>query len=159
MHNQSTANRYREVAIKTATPLQLIVILYEAAINALQEARERIDRGDIAGRSRCINKSIAIISELQACLNLKEGGEIASSLDSLYDYMKHRLFKANVEQSVNPLSETESLLENLSSAWKQLVNETHNVKIKRRNHAASKLNVLDAEASPTLRLKSLNISG
>jgi flagellin-specific chaperone FliS len=73
--------------------------------------------------------------------------------------MKSRLFKANVEQSVNPLSETESLLENLSSAWKQLVNETHDGKIKRRNHAASKLRVLDAETSPTIRLKSLNISG
>ncbi len=88
---QSLAHRYQEMAIKTANPLQLIVMLYDAAICSLQEAREQIERKDIAGRSRSINKCIAIISELQSCLNLKAGGEIASSLDRLYDYMKRRI--------------------------------------------------------------------
>src|SRR5512138_3553050 len=99
---QSLAHRYREVAIKTASPLQLVVMLYDAAICCIQEAREQMDRRDIEGRSRSINKSIAIISELQSCLNLKAGGEIASSLNRLYDYMKRTIFRANVEQSSAP---------------------------------------------------------
>ncbi len=120
---QSPAHRYREVAVKTANPLQLIVMLYDAAICSLQEARGQIERKDIAGRSRSINKCIAIISELQSCLNLNAGGDIANSLDRLYDYMKRRIFRANVEQSVQPLAEIETLLENLRSAWGELVGQ------------------------------------
>jgi flagellar secretion chaperone FliS len=120
---QSLANRYREVAINTATPLQLVVMLYDEAICSLQEARGHIERKDIGNRSRALNKSIAIISELQSCLNLKAGGEIASSLNRLYDYMKRRIFRANVEQSIQPVTEVEVLLENLRSAWKELVRQ------------------------------------
>jgi flagellar protein FliS len=99
-------------------------MLYDAAICSLQEARGQIERKDIAGRSRSINKCISIISELQSCLDLNAGGEIASSLDRLYDYMKRRVFRANVEQSVQPLLEIENLLENLRSAWSELVGQT-----------------------------------
>ena len=120
---QSLAHRYREVAIKTASPLQLVVMLYDAAICCIQEAREQMERKDIASRSRSVNKCIAIISELQACLNLKAGGEIAVSLNRLYDYMKGRIFRANVEQTSQPLTEVETLLENLRSAWVELVSQ------------------------------------
>ena len=121
---QSSAHRYREVAVKTANPLQLIVMLYDAAICSLQEAQAHIERKDIAGRSRSLNKCIAILAELQSCLNLRAGGEIASSLDRLYDYMKRRIFRANVEQSVKPLAEVEILLENLRGAWGELVGQS-----------------------------------
>ena len=124
VQKETLAQRYREVAIKTANPLQLVVMLYDAAILSLQDARSHIHKKNIAGRSQSINHSISIISELQACLNRKEGGEIAHSLDRLYDYMKRRIFKANVDQSLAPLEEIEGLLENLRSAWTQLVEKT-----------------------------------
>jgi flagellar protein FliS len=120
---QALAHRYREVAIKTASPLQLVVMLYDAAICSIKEAREQMSRRDIAARSRSVNKCITIISELQSCLNLKAGGEIAISLNQLYDYMKRTIFKANVEQSIQPLSEIENLLESLRSAWVELLNQ------------------------------------
>lgn len=122
--NESLAYRYKEVAVKTANPLQLVVMLYDAAILSLQKARNHMERKDIEGRSKALNHCISIISELQACLNLKEGGEIASSLDRLYDYMKRRIIKANVDQSVQPLKEIEGLLENLCSAWRELVKKS-----------------------------------
>ncbi len=121
---QSPAHRYREVAIKTASPLQLIVMLYDAAICSIQEAQEQMSRRNIAGRSRSVNKCIAIISELQSSLNLKAGGEIALSLNRLYDYMIRTIFRANVDQSTQPLVEIETLLENLRSAWVGLVNQS-----------------------------------
>jgi len=117
---QSPANRYQEIAIKTANPLQLVVLLYDAAICSAREARECVGQGNIAGRSKSINRCIAIISELQACLNLKAGGDIAASLNRLYDYMKRRLFSANVEQSIQPLAEVELLLDNIRTAWNEL---------------------------------------
>ena len=104
--------------------MQLIVILYDAAICSLLEAREHIEHKNIEARSRSINKCISIISELQSSLNLKSGGDIASSLNRLYDYMKRRIFTANAQQSSQPLLEIAALLENLRSAWKTLAEQS-----------------------------------
>src|SRR5262245_22614191 len=118
------ASRYREVAIKTANPLQLVVLLYEGAIALLQEAQQHLRAGDISARVRCVNRAVAMISELQASLNFEQGGEIAASLDRLYTYMKAQIFKGNMNQSVEPLAEVVALLENLNSAWVQIASQS-----------------------------------
>jgi flagellar secretion chaperone FliS len=155
---QSPAHRYREVAVKTANPLQLVVMLYDAAICSIQEAREHMNRGNIAGRSRAINKCISIISELQSCLNLKAGGDIATSLDRLYDYMKRRIFNANVEQSGQPLAEIEILLENLRSAWSELVAQTQGTVDRPAVPQPSNQGMVAATPPEAAQLNSLNIS-
>ncbi len=156
--NQSPAHRYREVAVKTANPLQLVVMLYDAAICSIQEARAHMDRKDIAGRSRAINRCISVISELQSCLNHQAGGQIASSLDRLYDYMKRRMFKANVEQSVQPLAEVEILLENLRSAWGELALQSQTGTASSPGQEAQKHTLPRATTASTTKPNSLNIS-
>ena len=118
--NQPAANHYRETAIKTANPLQLVVMLYEGAIHSLQQAQEHVRRKEIASRLRCVNRAVSIISELHSSLNLKEGSDIANSLDRLYAYMKQRIIEGNIQQNSEPLAEVVSLLENLRSAWSEL---------------------------------------
>jgi len=114
------ALHYRETAIRTASPLELVVMLYEGAIQSLRQAQACLARNDIAGRVRSINRAIAMISELQASLNFDHGAEPATSLDRLYTYMKGQIFKGNVEQNPEYLAEVVKLLENLNSAWVQL---------------------------------------
>lgn len=121
MGNQLYAHRYMETAVKTANPLQLVVMLYDAAICSIQEARGHMEQKNISGRAKSINKSLAIITELQACLDRKAGGEIASSLDRLYAHMKENLISASFEQKIQPLIETEALLDTLRSAWRQIL--------------------------------------
>lgn len=156
--NASLAYRYKEVAVNTANPLQLVVMLYDAAILSLQKARTHIKNKDIEGRSRAINHCISIISELQSCLNLKEGGEIASSLDRLYDYMKRRIFKANVEQSVQPLEEIEGLLENLCSAWRELVAKSTDSPQTGHKPGIFDSQMTGAGKNPSTQPKNVNIS-
>jgi len=117
---QYLANKYQEVDVGTATPLHLVVMLYDAAICSLEDARGCMERKDISGRSRAINKCTAIISELQSSLNVKEGGDIAFSLNRLYDYMKTTLLRAGVEQNPGLVVEVSGLLENLRSSWQQI---------------------------------------
>lgn len=118
--NKYFANRYQEMDVNTAPPVHLIVMLYEAGIRSLEDARGCMERKDIAGRAKAVNKCSAIISELQSSLNIKEGGEIASSLNRLYDYMKSTLLRASVEQEPKLIAEVLGLLENLCSAWRQI---------------------------------------
>jgi flagellar protein FliS len=111
------AARYREIEIRTATPTELVVLMYDSAIAALQQARDSVHTGNIAGRARCLNKVSSILTELQATLNFEAGGEIARSLDRLYAYMRNRLFVANARQDVSPIDEVAQLMTSLRSAW------------------------------------------
>jgi flagellar secretion chaperone FliS len=154
--DETLASRYRDVAVKTANPIQLIVMLYDGAIQSLQQAQEFLKRRDIAGRARAINRATAIISELQASLNFKEGGDIAFSLNRLYSYMRQQVFNANVEQRPEPLAEVVRLLENLRSAWHELVIQSQKGAAAMESPRSALIPNANA-AAPAQR--SLNISG
>ena len=109
--------RYQEIEIRTATPIQLVLLLYDAAIANLQRAQEHIAAHDIASRTRCINKATSILTELQSGLEFEASEGIARSLDRLYRYMKNRIFQANLHQSSKPLKEIVQLLTGLRDAW------------------------------------------
>jgi len=112
--------RYREIEIKTATPIELVVLLYDTAIANLQKAQERLSTGEIAKRVECINKVTAILTELEANLNFEAGGQISYSLERLYRYMKTRLFEANLHQDAAPLKECTRLMSDLRAAWAEV---------------------------------------
>ncbi len=115
-----SVHRYQEIEVKTATPLELVVLLYDAAIANLQKAQGHMVSRDIAGRARCLNKASSILTELQANLSFEGDGTIAVSLDRLYQYMKGRICEATVQQDAAPLQEIAGLLSSLRSAWSQL---------------------------------------
>ncbi len=116
----SQARRYLEVEIKTATPVELVVLLYDSAIANLQKAQEHVIQGDIAKRVTCINRVIAILTELEANLNFDAGGQISASLERLYRYMKNLVFQANLHQDAVPLKECARLMTTLRSAWAEV---------------------------------------
>src|SRR6185295_10441697 len=106
MYTSSGVNQtYLEARVMSATPLELVRILYDAARQAVEEARRCLAAGDIAARSRQISKAGSILVELAASLDESRGGEIARRLKALYDYMGMRLLDANVRQADEPLAE------------------------------------------------------
>ena len=104
----------------SATPLELVHLLYRGAIEAVQDARHELSDRRIVERSRAISKACAILTELSAALNHEAGGELASRLGALYEYMQRRLLEANLQQSDPPLGEVLSLLATLAEAWAEI---------------------------------------
>ena len=89
-------NTYREIGVKTASRGSLVVMLYDGAVSHLKDAISlitisgRIEPSNMEKYGRHIQKVTDIISELQATLNMEEGGEIAQNLMSLYIFFnKH----------------------------------------------------------------------
>jgi len=115
------AGRYQEVEVKISTPIELIVLLYDVAVASIQKAQEYMAARDIGGRTRCLNKAMAILTELHANLNFETGGDIAASLDRLYRYMKDCIFQANLRQDAARLKEIARLLSSLREAWLKVV--------------------------------------
>lgn len=119
------ANAYAKVGIETgviaASPHKLIVMLFEGAIVAISNAIHHMNNGDIAAKGHSISKAIAIIdSGLRASLDKKTGGEIALSLDSLYEYMNNRLVLANLNNQIELLIEVQELLRDLKASWEAI---------------------------------------
>lgn len=110
---------YKAAHIETATPERLLVMLYDGAIKYLNLGVQTILTQDIEGTHRNLLKAEAIILELMNVLDMDVGGEIASNLYNLYDYMYHQLVQANIQRNPELVREVISLLEPLRSAWSE----------------------------------------
>lgn len=117
---QGAGNHYQRVQIQTADSLELVLILYREALHCLELAKEHFSAGDIPQRFAAIDRAMAMISELQASLDLEKGKEIATSLDRLYSYLLHRLTEANTQKDPQPVEEVIKLLKKLYSAWQEV---------------------------------------
>lgn len=110
-----------DVAIETADPHRLILMLFEGASTALATARYAMENNDLATKGAAISKAIDIISNgLDASLDPEQGGELAERLSALYNYMTSRLFWANLKNDLAALKEVQGLLAELQDAWRQI---------------------------------------
>jgi len=108
---------YQSNRIQTASPLELIRILYEAAVQAVDEALAALNSGDILKRGQAVNKAIAILSELRMSLRNDVHAEYCGTLAGLYGYMQQQLIRAHAEKSENLLQEVARLLRTLLDGW------------------------------------------
>jgi flagellar protein FliS len=123
--NQKGVNGYAKVSIETgvlaASPVRLIVMLYDGAITACHSAIGSMQRKEIEQKGAMLSRAIMIIeSGLRLSLDKKAGGEIAESLDALYVYMSSRLASANVRNQPEQVQEVIKLLLDLKSAWEAI---------------------------------------
>lgn len=119
------ANQYKQTAIKTANRGQLLLMLYEAAIQNIKKASSCIDKKDNNSKGIAIGKAHDIINELMNTLDFDIGGAIAKDLERLYAYMIEQLVKANIENNKEVLANVQGLLETLLSAWKEAVKQVN----------------------------------
>jgi flagellar secretion chaperone FliS len=109
--------------VAAADPHRLIVMLLDGAIERISTARGCMARGDTAEKARLINRAVSIIGELRNSLDPKAGGQLASNLGELYDYMGRRLLKATAENRVELLDEVNKLLHEIRTAWVAIPSE------------------------------------
>ncbi len=121
MSGNHIANQYKQMSIKTANRGQLLIMLYESAIQNIRKAIISIEKNNLSTKGQAITKAHDIINELANTLDFEVGGEIAKDLERLYNFMIEQLVKANIEKSKEPLLAVQKLLETLLSAWKEAI--------------------------------------
>jgi flagellar protein FliS len=114
---------YVQTQAVSATPLQLVTMLYDGAIVAAAAAYDAMERRDIPARRTAINKLLGIIAELQNSLDLERGGALAVELDRIYDYVVRRLMDAVSTQSAAPIADSQKILQTLREAWHQIAQQ------------------------------------
>src|SRR5579863_3097818 len=96
---------YREAAARGATPVKLVVLLYEQALDDLRRALSALKAGEIEERTRRINHAITVIGQLHASLDLEQGGSVARNLERFYGLVRRGLMEAQFQQSARALEE------------------------------------------------------
>ncbi|MEA3639764.1 MAG: flagellar export chaperone FliS [Lamprobacter sp.] len=110
-----------ESGVMSASPHQLIVLLFDGAIASIRAARLQMQGGNIPEKGKAISKALDIVNNgLAAALDAEHGGEIAERLASLYDYISRLLLAANLHNDEKSLDEAEALLEGVAVAWREI---------------------------------------
>jgi flagellar protein FliS len=122
------ARAYQTQAVFTASPGQLVLMLYDGTLRFLGHARDALQSAeDSPRRIEIINTNLIkaqnILAELQASLNHEVGGDHAANLDRLYEYYMRRLFEANMKKTVEPVIEVEALVRQLRDGWAEMLNK------------------------------------
>ena len=119
--------KYKKTQIVTNhSPEQLILLLYEGAIQAMKKAKEGVKARDIRTRGEGLGKAIAIIGELNASLDMEAGGEAAAFLRGLYLSILTELPKVNLTNDIKTLDIAIGYMEELKRLWKERVMNKEN---------------------------------
>lgn len=123
------ASNYAKIGLDTAamsaSPHQLISMLFGGARTAISMARHHMANDEIAAKGKAISKAINIIDNgLKASLDADAGGTagaaLVTNLSALYDYINQRLMYANLRNDPALLDEADRLLADISSAWNEI---------------------------------------
>ena len=125
-------NAYQKTNVNTASQGRLVVLLYEGIIKQLTLAETYIEEdGKIKPKNIekfgiCIQKSQAIITELQVSLDMEKGGEIARNLMSLYVFFNEELLAANINHNKEKIEFVLKMVKDLADSWRQIANSVAN---------------------------------
>jgi flagellar protein FliS len=120
VYSPSRATAYKEQSILTATPGQLVVMLYDGCLRFLVQAAYAMREGDMPVAGNRLSRAEAIIDELLTTLDLEQGGDIASRLQGIYVFCSRHLMEARAERDADKVEKVSELLGELRESWAQV---------------------------------------
>ncbi len=114
------AAAYKQSAVLTASPGQLVVMLYDGARRFLYQAAVAMREDDVLMAHGRLRRAEDIVSELLATLDTERGGEIASHLQGLYVFFLGELGRARVERDADRIDWVHAQLGELRESWARI---------------------------------------
>jgi flagellar protein FliS len=99
---------------------ELIQMLFDGLIESLATTKGHIQRNSIAEKGKSIARASRIVLGLQGALDFEKGGELATNLNELYNYITRRLLHVNARNDLAALDEIHSLMTEIRGAWESV---------------------------------------
>lgn len=119
-----TLTLYLRNQIMSATPIQLIVLLYDGLARFLTAAHDGFGRSDPQDRHEIVSNNLlrsqSIVTELNACLDMERGGEVARQLRDIYTFLNNELAQVNVRKDPSMVLRLIGIVNELRDAWGQV---------------------------------------
>lgn len=120
---KKAADQYRKSAVSNASPLELIIMLYDGALRFMEAAKHHMAEGQIYEQNRYCLKAQDILTELLSCLDTSKGGEMAQNLFALYEFAYNSLVEANISQNPRKIDEAMEVLSRLRTSWAEVAEQ------------------------------------
>jgi flagellar protein FliS len=115
------AEQYKKNQIETATPEEILIMLYEGAIRFSLIAKKAIAAQDSEKANANLIKAQHIVREFMDSLDMEIGGDMALNLYRLYEYLHYRLVQANIKKDVAIIDEVLDHLRSLKATWEEAI--------------------------------------
>jgi len=117
MNPKRTQLAYQEAAVRNASAVELVIMLYDILAHDLQSAIEAMKAGNIEARTAKLKHGFLALQQLEGTLRLEEGGDLAAKLSRFYSMMRAQMMTAQTQQDPGILRELIQLLFSVREAW------------------------------------------
>lgn len=117
MKDSGAISAYHQSSARGASPVGLIVALYDTILRDFRRALEAFDSGNVETRVSELNHALTVIAHLKNVLDHEKGGEAAAHFSRFYDVTHRMILDVNLARNRSPLLELIELYTSLRQAW------------------------------------------
>jgi flagellar secretion chaperone FliS len=116
---------YRENVVCSATPIELIVILFDTAINDMRRAAAAANSGDREERAEAIRHAMRVLQQLQGTLDFEKGGQVARQFEQFYNLVRAKLLEASLHNASEPIQQQIQFMSEVRDCWAEAETQLH----------------------------------
>jgi flagellar secretion chaperone FliS len=110
---------YQQSSLKTASPGELTLMLYNGCLKFIQQGKLAMQSKNIEEKNTNLIKAQKIIKEFMVTLNMDV--PMSKDLMAMYDYLHRRLVEANMKNDPAILDEVSEFVTEYRDTWKQVI--------------------------------------
>jgi flagellar protein FliS len=110
---------YQNTAIRGATPIELVILLYDAAIDDMRRALAAMKSSDIEVRGNRVGHALLVLQQLQGTLDFERGGNSAKQFEQFYNLVRAKLLEAQMRGSGDMMQQQIRHMSEVRDCWAQ----------------------------------------
>jgi len=110
---------YQDCAIAGASPVEMVILLYEAAIEDMRRALTAMKKSDIETRTAQVSHALMLLQQLQGTLDFQQGGDAAKQFEQFYNMVRAKLLEAQMRGSSELMQQQIRMMSEVRDCWVQ----------------------------------------
>jgi flagellar secretion chaperone FliS len=110
---------YQDSAVRGATPIELVILLYDSAIEDMRRALTAMQKSDIETRANEIGHALMVLQQLQGTLDFERGGSAAKQFEQFYNLVRAKLLEAQLRGSAELMQQQIRYMSEVRDCWSQ----------------------------------------
>ena len=110
---------YQESAVRGATPIELVILLYDSAIEDMCRALTAMQKSEIENRAAQIAHALMVLQQLQGTLDFERGGSVARQFEQFYSLVRAKLLEAQIRGSSELMRQQIRCMSEVRDSWAQ----------------------------------------
>jgi flagellar protein FliS len=120
MNEKNPVSAYQKAAAAGATPVGIVVALYDTILRDFRRALEALDAGNIQFRVFELNHALSVIAHLQNTLDFTRGHDAAKTFDRFYHVTRGMIVAVNARADRTILLQLIEMYGSLRQAWQEV---------------------------------------